>query len=1064
MFGVGCREEYIINIGNKKRFSDNKMQFSPIILLIGDDSPVHIRKLLRKTVSFILTFALTISSFVGGQLINKTYAAVPQTWIEITDAAGLAAIDEDPTANYKLMSNITLTGNWTPLGTFTGKLDGNGKVIRNLTISDTTLASAGLFSEVGAGAQIYNLGIEGANITAGDDTGILAGVNNGTIAKVYAKGSVAGRDKVGGLVGDNAATIDNCYADAEVSGRDMLGGLVGANSDTVNQSYSASQVAGSVFNNYLEFDGASGYISIPHHASYATGTFTLEAWFQWDDVDKPEGTDPNAYVDFIIGKGVEQFEIHTEGGSGRNGLRFIPITNVGGDSYLDIKNVLQPGWFHVAAVYSYSEANKEATASFFINGVAQDIWQKGVNVGKVATMHRDSAPPTNTNAINIGRRTDNTYCFAGKIADVRFWNVARSEEDIAVNKDKKLTGSEPGLVGYWKLDEEAGPAIDSTSNGNNGTLIGGVTRSSEAASVNKGGLVGSNSGTVADSYYDSTVSQQSDIGKGEAAATGLMKDQDTFTGWDFTDTWGLAGDVNNGYPYLKSSGKDITAFSFNGLSPAVTGVIYKPGNTISITVPHGTNITTLAATITHTGKSISPAAGVHNFTSPVTYMVTAEDNSTKTYTVTVTVAPGTVNNTGGHSSNTNNQVEVIVNGESELKATLEVKVTDNQKITTVTVEQKDIEQMLTTEGNNATLVIPVNNQSDVVVGELNGQTVKSMEAKQAVLQIKTENVTYTVPATQINIDNVSAQIGNQVELKDIKVSITVAEPSTATVKVVEDTANRNNYQIVAKPVEFNITCTNGNKTIEVSKFNGYVERIVAIPAGVDPSKITTGVVLNADGTFSHVPTAIMMIDGKYYAKINSLTNSSYAVIYNPVNVAAVEKHWSKAAVNDLASRLVIDNPEGFNPNAAITRGEFAEYIIKVLGLYRTEIKTPSKFKDVDNQNPWAAAITLATEYGVITGYADGSFRPYAKITREEAMTMCGRAMDIAELLTVDNNAIQGYQDKSDVAAWAYASVREVVSARLFNGKTINKLAPKDTLTYAEAATAIRDLVVKAGLI
>ncbi len=159
-----------------------------------------------------------------------------------------------------------------------------------------------------------------------------------------------------------------------------------------------------------------------------------------------------------------------------------------------------------------------------------------------------------------------------------------------------------------------------------------------------------------------------------------------------------------------------------------------------------------------------------------------------------------------------------------------------------------------------------------MVGQLTGQTVKNMEQKEAVLEIKTETVTYTLPASQINIDAVSSQLGSQVDLKDIKVSVKIAEPPADTVKIVEDTANKGGYQLVVKPVEFEITCTSGDQTVEVSRFNGYVERTIAIPDGVDPSKITTGIVLNADGTFSHVPTQIVVIDGKYYAKINSLTN------------------------------------------------------------------------------------------------------------------------------------------------------------------------------------------------
>ena len=106
-----------------------------------------------------------------------------------------------------------------------------------------------------------------------------------------------------------------------------------------------------------------------------------------------------------------------------------------------------------------------------------------------------------------------------------------------------------------------------------------------------------------------------------------------------------------------------------------------------------------------------------------------------------------------------------------------------------------------------------------------------METKEAVLEIKTDNVTYTLSASQINIDTVSQQMGQEVALKDIKVSITVASPPTDTAKIVQNTADKNSYQLVVKPVEFTITCTSGGKTVDVSKFNGFVERTIAIPDG-----------------------------------------------------------------------------------------------------------------------------------------------------------------------------------------------------------------------------------------
>jgi formylglycine-generating enzyme required for sulfatase activity len=84
-----------------------------------------------------------------------------------------------------------------------------------------------------------------------------------------------------------------------------------------------------------------------------------------------------------------------------------------------------------------------------------------------------------------------------------------------------------------------------------------------------------------------------------------------------------------------NSAKAITAFTF--ATPAATGVITEAAHAITITVPYGTNVTSLIPTITHTGASVSPASGTaQNFNNPVTYTVTAADSSTQTYTVTVT--------------------------------------------------------------------------------------------------------------------------------------------------------------------------------------------------------------------------------------------------------------------------------------------------------------------------------------------------------------------------------------------------------------------------------------------
>ncbi len=421
-------------------------------------------------------------------------------------------------------------------------------------------------------------------------------------------------------------------------------------------------------------------------------------------------------------------------------------------------------------------------------------------------------------------------------------------------------------------------------------------------------------------------------------------------------------------------------------------------------------------------------------------------------------------------STSDSDVEVLINGKLERAATSTTTQQGDKIVTIITVDGDKINKQLQLQGSNTAIVIPVADSSDTVVGELDGRTIKNMEEKEAVLQIKTENVTYTLPATELNMDSVSEQIGTEAELKDIKVSITISEPPADTVRIVEDTANKNNYQIVVKPVEFNITCTNGDKTVEVSKFNGYVERMIAIPDGIDPSKITTGVVLNEDGTFSHVPTTIIQVDGKYYAKINSLTNSTYSVIYSPKTFEDVKKHWAKEAIEDMASRLVINGigDNKFEPDRDITRAEFAAILVKGLGLMRSDTGEDA-FIDVTKDAWYYDAISIASEYGLISGYDDGTFKPTDKVTREQAMVMIARAMQITGLkgeITAKNieTLLSGFEDAQQTSIWSHESVALCIEKGIVSGKSDTKLEPKSLMTRAEVATAVRRLLQKSNMI
>ena len=63
------------------------------------------------------------------------------------------------------------------------------------------------------------------------------------------------------------------------------------------------------------------------------------------------------------------------------------------------------------------------------------------------------------------------YYFGGIMDEVRIWNVARTGAEIAASRSSRLTGTEPGLVGYWRFDEGTGDTVfDATGRGNHGRL------------------------------------------------------------------------------------------------------------------------------------------------------------------------------------------------------------------------------------------------------------------------------------------------------------------------------------------------------------------------------------------------------------------------------------------------------------------------------------------------------------------------------------------------------------------------------------------------------------------
>ncbi|QLF93181.1 filamentous hemagglutinin N-terminal domain-containing protein [Pseudomonas sp. ABC1] len=192
----------------------------------------------------------------------------------VNDAAALQDMNNNLAGNYAVGSNIDLASitNWQPVGNytnnFTGRLDGLGHTLSNLTINRGSENYVGLFGVTAIGSTIRNIGLVGGSVTGNIYVGGLAGVGQGTISNTYATGSVTGNSYVGGLVGGSISIISNAYATGSVNGSgNNVGGLVAWNLGTISNAYATGSVNGSGNN----VGGLAGFSSGDITDAYATG-------------------------------------------------------------------------------------------------------------------------------------------------------------------------------------------------------------------------------------------------------------------------------------------------------------------------------------------------------------------------------------------------------------------------------------------------------------------------------------------------------------------------------------------------------------------------------------------------------------------------------------------------------------------------------------------------------------------------------------------------------------------------------------------------------------------------
>jgi chitodextrinase len=165
-------------------------------------------------------------------------------------------------------------------------------------------------------------------------------------------------------------------------------------------------------------------------------------------------------------------------------------------------------------------------------------------------------------------------------------------------------------------------------------------------------------------------------------------------------------------------------------------------------------------------------------------------------------------------------------------------------------------------------------------------------------------------------------------------------------------------------------------------------------------------------------------------------------------------HWAEELIKQAAEKQIVTGytDSTFRPDNTVTRAEFIVMLVNALKLQGGSQAVT--FTDGSAIQDWADdAIAIAVNTGIINGYADGSFRPNATITRAEMAVIIARALELPA-----GTAAAGFNDDSAIPEWSKEAVDALKNEGLINGRNGNLFVPNGTATRAEAAVLLLRLL------
>jgi hypothetical protein len=180
----------------------------------------------------------------------------------------------------------------------------------------------------------------------------------------------------------------------------------------------------------------------------------------------------------------------------------------------------------------------------------------------------------------------------------------------------------------------------------------------------------------------------------------------------------------------------------------------------------------------------------------------------------------------------------------------------------------------------------------------------------------------------------------------------------------------------------------------------------------------------------------------------------------PANVGFTDiaTSYGREAILELAQEGIVKGySDGtFGANQKVTRAEFAIFLQRALG-YNAITPYNNEFTDVQRESWYYNEIIPSLQHGILKGFSDGTLRPDANVTREQASSMIENVMKKQGYVL---SSFTMYEDNAMISSWARNGINLVTQESVMKGYPGQKFMPKKQLTRQEAAVIIHNLLKK----